>query len=168
MSEKIAFLDRDGVINEKAPEHQYITRWSDFRFKEGVFEALRLLKEQGYKIVIVTNQRGIARQLMTEEDLAEIHRQMLLKLQQQGAFIDKIFHCPHEKGTCQCRKPGIGLLLEAEKYYKVNKAKSFLIGDSMTDIQAGERYGVKSHYLKNGSLLNVFIKSMLEREITYK
>lgn len=161
MSDKIAFLDRDGVVNEKAPEHQYITTWSDFRFKEGVFEALRLLREQDYKVVIITNQRGIARKIMTEESLLDIHRRMCLELKQKGARIDGIFYCPHENGVCQCRKPDIGLFLQAEKHFDVNKKESFMIGDSITDMQAGEQYGVRSYFLPVEKSLRTLIEKIL-------
>lgn len=147
--EKVIFLDRDGVINEKAAPHQYITRWEEFRFLPGVPEAIYSLNEAGYKLVIVSNQRGIARGMMTMEQLNELHENMCAALEKQGAHIDAIYVCPHNEGECTCRKPDIGLFLQAERQFCVDKAQSFMIGDSASDIEAGERYGVRTILVNN-------------------
>lgn len=153
MPEKIAFLDRDGVINEKAAEHDYIKAWSEFVFKEGAIDGIKLLKQKGYKIIVITNQRGIARGIMSKDDLADIHRNMLICLEVEKTSIDAIYFCAHEVGTCTCRKPAIGLFLEAEKQFQVDKNSSFMIGDSQTDIEAGENYGIRSYYLNHSDNL---------------
>lgn len=147
--EKVIFLDRDGVINEKAAPHQYISRWEEFRFLPGVPEAIYSLNEAGYKLVIVSNQRGIARGMMTMEQLNELHENMCAALEKQGAHIDAIYVCPHNEGECTCRKPDIGLFLQAEQQFCVDKAQSFMIGDSASDIEAGERYGVRTILVNN-------------------
>jgi histidinol-phosphate phosphatase family protein len=141
---KTVFLDRDGVINCCAPPHCYIRRWEDFVFLPGVAEGIRLLNEAGYRVVIVTNQRGVARGLMTLSDVREINERMRTELEANGAFIDQILICPHENGTCDCRKPDIGMFLTAEKTEPVDKRYSYMIGDSDTDIEAGKRYGIKT------------------------
>ena len=144
MPYKIIFLDRDGVINKKAPEHDYIRTWNDFKFLPHVDKAINIFNNAGYKIIVVTNQRGIARKLMSMSDLNNIHTNMRNELINKNAKIDDIFVCPHDDGECNCRKPQIGLFLQAEKKYQVNKNQSFMIGDSKTDIEAGKSYGIKT------------------------
>ena len=161
MSDKIAFLDRDGVINEKAPEHDYIKSWNDFHFKQGAIEGIRLLNTKGFKVVVVTNQRGIARGLMSQDDLENIHIKMCEYLQSNNARIDAIFYCPHEKGTCSCRKPDIGLFLQAEKVFNIEKSQSIMIGDSLSDIEAGENYGVKAYLLASEESLKNLLASLI-------
>ncbi|MBR6676349.1 MAG: HAD family hydrolase [Clostridia bacterium] len=141
---KVAFLDRDGIINKKAPEHQYITRPEDFIFLDNVPRAIKLLNDNGYLVIIITNQRGIARGLMTMDDLTAVHHSMCERLKKSGAHIDNIYVCPHNNGECNCRKPDIGLFLKAESDYTIDKSQSFMIGDSESDIVAGQRYGIRS------------------------
>ena len=148
--EKVVFLDRDGVINAKAAPHEYITTWDRFRFLPRVPQAIRLLGEAGYKTVIVSNQRGVARGLMTMEQVDALHDRMCAELARQGAQIDAIYVCPHGEGECRCRKPEIGLFLQAEKKFTVDKARSWMIGDSASDILAGERYGVRTILVDSG------------------
>lgn len=161
MVNKIAFLDRDGVINEKAPEHDYIKSWEDFHFKSGAIEGIRILNENAFKVVIVTNQRGIARGLMTENVLKYIHKRMVEKLQLYHAFVDAIFYCPHENGTCNCRKPAIGMFLEAERKFPIDKEQSFMIGDTISDIEAGNKYGIKSYLLQEGESLKEMVLKII-------
>lgn len=144
MDGKTVFLDRDGVINVKAPEGDYIKSWSEFHFLPGAIEAIRLLNDHNWHVVIITNQRGIARQLMTMHDLNRIHFFLEEELQNHGAHVDGIYVCPHEKGTCHCRKPDIGLFLQAEQDFPVDKSKSWMIGDSQSDIEAGRNYGIRT------------------------
>ena len=139
---KAVFLDRDGVINQKAPEHDYIKNWDEFHFLPSVKEAIRRIRENGYLVIVVTNQRGIARGLMTEKDLKEIHRKMCEELQKCGAYIDDIFYCPHDiKDNCTCRKPQPGMLIQAQNKWDIDFAQSYIIGDSDSDIEAGRRVG---------------------------
>lgn len=140
----IVFLDRDGVINTKAPEHDYIKRPSSFKFLPMAIEAIKLLNICEYKVIVITNQRGIARKMMTLDDLASIHSLMCEELIRNGARIDGIYVCPHDNGQCTCRKPNIGLFLQAEKDYLVDKELSWMIGDSKSDIEAGIKYGIKT------------------------
>ena len=137
-------MDRDGVINERAAPHQYITRREDFRFLPGVPGAIRALNEAGYLVLIVTNQRGVARGMTTMEAVDDIHRRMGEALEEEGAHIDGIYVCPHDYGQCTCRKPEIGLFLQAERDFPIDKAASWMVGDSDTDVEAGRRYGVRT------------------------
>jgi len=149
--EKVIFLDRDGVINSRAQEHEYITCREQFIVLELVPEAVALLNRNGFKVVVVSNQRGIARGLMTEEDLKIIHRKLDQVLEKKNAHIDYYFHCPHNIGECDCRKPETGLLQKAEKIMDIDKSSSYMIGDSESDILAGRRYGVKTIFIGNGN-----------------
>jgi D-glycero-D-manno-heptose 1,7-bisphosphate phosphatase len=134
------FLDRDGVINRKAPDGRYITAPAEFEFLPGAFAGLRLLAELAVPIVIATNQRGIALGRMSEDDLVEIHAQMLERVRHEGGRIDAIFHCPHD-GGCACRKPLPGMLLDAGAALGFDPAASVLIGDSDSDMRAAAAVG---------------------------
>lgn len=142
---KVVFLDRDGVINVKAKEHDYIKCWEEFIFLPKVIDAIKLLNRNGYIVIVVSNQRGIARGIMSVDSLNAIHINMLQELQENGAHIDRVYFCPHDIGECNCRKPGIGLFIRAEKdYSNLDKSSSYMIGDSKTDIEAGIRYGIRT------------------------
>lgn len=141
---KAVFLDRDGLINVQAPPHRYITKWEDFRFQTGVAESIRALNEAGYLVLVVTNQRGVARGMMTLEMVKDVHRHMCAALSEAGAHIDGIYICPHNEGECHCRKPEIGLFLQAERDFPIDKAASWMVGDNDTDVEAGCRYGVRT------------------------
>lgn len=142
--QKTIFLDRDGVINKCAASHCYIYKWEDFDFLPGAVEGIRMLNEAGYLILLISNQRGIARGLFTRNGIDKLHRKMCACLAEAGAHIDGIYICPHDNGKCDCRKPGIGLFRQAEKEWMINKGESWMIGDSESDIKAGISYGVKT------------------------
>ena len=138
---RAVFLDRDGVINRKL-ENDYVKSWDEFQFLPGVVEAIKALNEKGYLVIVVTNQRGIAKGLMTEKDLEEIHRKMLKELKKYGARIDDIFYCPHDiSDNCNCRKPKPGTLIQAQKKWDIDFAQSYIIGDSNSDIESGRQVG---------------------------
>jgi D-glycero-D-manno-heptose 1,7-bisphosphate phosphatase len=136
---RAAFLDRDGVINRKAPEGDYIKCWEEFEFLPGVAEAIKALNERCFKVFVVTNQRGIARGLLTENGLKEIHEKMTDELRKAGAEIDGIYYCPHEKDSCSCRKPETGMFLEAKRDFPaISFHDSSVVGDSLSDMEAGK------------------------------
>ena len=141
---KVVFLDRDGLINQQAAKHDYIKSWAEFRFLPGVPEAVHKLNDAGYLVLVVTNQRGVSRGMMTIETVDDIHENMCLELARVGAHIDGIYVCPHESGTCTCRKPDIGLFLQAEQEFKIDRHRSWMVGDSDSDVEAGRRYGVQA------------------------
>lgn len=149
---KTVFLDRDGLINQQAPEHDYIKSWQEFRFLPGVPEAIRKLNEAGYLVLVVTNQRGVARGMMSMDTVNEIHETMCRELDKAGAHIQKVYVCPHESGTCTCRKPDIGLFLQAEREFEIDKSGSWMIGDGDSDVEAGQRFGVRT--IKTTSLIS--------------
>ena len=161
--QKVIFLDRDGVINEQAPIHDYIKRWEDFKFLPGVIEALRLLKESNYRIYIISNQQGIARKMMSEETLKVIHANMQQELAAHGASVDGIYYCPHGKDEmCSCRKPNPGMLLRAAKENNIRLADALFIGDAESDMLAGERAGCKTVFLKAPETLLGIVNKLLE------
>ena len=143
--DKIVFFDIDGVINKQAPVHDYIKTSFEFQMLPRAADAVKLLKQAGFLVVVVTNQRGIAQGIMSESDLDAIHRKMRKILADSGTMIDGIYVCPHEAGTCNCRKPEIGLFIMAENDLgKVDKLSSWMVGDGESDIEAGRRYGVST------------------------
>lgn len=142
---RAAFLDRDGVINRKARKGEYITRWDEVQFLPGVPEAIALLKQSGFRVIVITNQRCVAKGLITIPELEALHRRMVNELAKAGAIIDAVYYCPHEKQpTCRCRKPAPGMLLEAARDHQIDLASSWMIGDSDIDIEAGKNAGCKT------------------------
>lgn len=142
---KIIFLDRDGVINKKAPEAEYVKLWDEFEFLPGAIEAMALLAQNNYKIFIISNQAGIARGAMTEQDLKEIHGNMEKELEKHNVKIEKIYYCPHGwDDGCECRKPKPGMLFQAAREYDLDLSKSLFIGDDERDLQAGNAAGCRT------------------------
>ncbi len=150
MTRKAIFLDRDGVINAKLPENRYVSRVSEFQFLSGAFEALQVLQKLGFVLVVITNQRGIARGLMTEEDLRTVHGYMLSQLREIGISVEAIYHCPHEEFEfCGCRKPEPGMILAAAQDLDIDLTSSYMVGDSPSDVAAGRKAGVRTIRIGN-------------------
>jgi len=142
---RAVFLDRDGVINVKAPEGHYITRWEEFQFLPDAAGAIAILNQAGFSVIVVSNQRGVGKGLMTVDALEVIHSRMLAELAASGARIDAICYCPHDLGThCACRKPGPGMLLRAATDHAIDLPNSWMVGDSDSDILAGKRAGCRT------------------------
>jgi len=159
---KVVFLDRDGVINKKAPEHDYIKSWEEFEFLPGALEALRLLAEADYRVYVVSNQRGIARGLMTEAHLAEINTKMTEEIKRHGGRVDGVYYCPHsDDDNCFCRKPSPGLFYRAARDHHLDLTKTVMIGDSKTDVQAAEAARVRGILIKEGELFSA-VKELIK------
>lgn len=142
---RAVFLDRDGVINKKPPEGDYVTRWEDFQFLPRAAEAIAQLKSAGFYVVVITNQRCIAKGLITVAELETMHRRMSESLAERGARIDAIYYCPHDvQPVCSCRKPAPGMLIDAARDYGIDLPASWMIGDSDIDIEAGKAAGCKT------------------------
>jgi len=142
---RAVFLDRDGVINRKPPEGQYVTRWEDFHILPGVIEGIALLNRSGFFVIVVTNQRCIAKGLITVAELEEMHKRMSEIFARGGATIDGIYYCPHEmEPSCSCRKPAPGMLLDAAHSHSIELPASWMIGDSDIDMEAGRNAGCKT------------------------
>jgi D-glycero-D-manno-heptose 1,7-bisphosphate phosphatase len=137
------FLDRDGTINRKAPEGDYIRSPDRLVLLDGVADAISRLRASGALVVVVTNQRGVARGLMTLDDLAEVHRRLAAMLDDAGTEVDALYSCPHEAGSCDCRKPEPGLFLRAATDHPaIDFGASAMVGDSASDVEAGARLGM--------------------------
>jgi D-glycero-D-manno-heptose 1,7-bisphosphate phosphatase len=149
---RAAFLDRDGVINRKPPEGGYVTRWEDMYFLPGVAESIALLNQTEFRVIVVSNQRCVARGLVTPQALDSVHQQMCEWLAAAGAKIDAVYYCPHEKQpSCSCRKPAPGMLLTASREHQIDLSASWMIGDSEIDIEAGRSAGCKTVRLLGGN-----------------
>lgn len=144
-----AFFDRDGVICEFVDE---LSRLDQFQFRKGIVEAIRKLNDANYWVFVATNQPNIAKEKMTWEALQEIHSYMKEELLRQGARLDHIYFCPHRVGgtlkefafDCDCRKPKSGMLQQAAKDYPIEKARSFMIGDTWRDVECARDFGISS------------------------
>lgn len=138
-------LDRDGVLNEKAARARYITAPEQFKWLPGSREAIRKLKEAGYRVVLATNQAGVASGQLTESDLQRIHDRMQKDLAEVGARIDAIYCCKHGwHDGCECRKPAPGMLFQAQRELNLDLSRVYFIGDDPRDQEAGERAGCKT------------------------
>jgi D-glycero-D-manno-heptose 1,7-bisphosphate phosphatase len=142
---KAVFLDRDGVINRKLPEGRYVTSWAEFEFLPSAADAISLLNNAAYKVIVVTNQRCIAKGLVRSAEIEAIHRRMCRELASAGATIDAVYYCPHEKvPPCTCRKPSPGMLLSAAHDHEIDLADSWMVGDSTDDVEAGKSAGCRT------------------------
>lgn len=149
---KIAFLDRDGVINK---EKNYMFKIEDFEYVSDAVKGMKALLSLGFKIIIVTNQAGIAKGYYSIQDMEKLHVWMLNDLKQKNVNILDIFYCPHHvdgiiekyKKKCDCRKPSTGMLDAALIKYDVDIPNSIIIGDKITDIEAGKNFGIEKRFL---------------------
>jgi D-glycero-D-manno-heptose 1,7-bisphosphate phosphatase len=148
---KAAFLDRDGVINRKAREGEYVTRWEEMQILPGVSDAIGLLNRAGFRVIVVSNQRCVAKGVITTADLEALHRRLCEVLAGAGATIDAIYYCPHEtQPPCHCRKPQPGMLLDAARDHDIDLGASWMIGDSQADVEAGKSAGCNTALLAEG------------------
>jgi len=142
MASPAVFLDRDGTM---AKDVNYCRRPEDFELFLNTARAIKLLNEHGYKVIVVTNQSGIARGYFTEEILDKIHQKMLRELAKEGARVDGIYYCPHHPDdNCQCRKPKPKLVFQAVKEHDIALGHSFVVGDKPLDIQLGKAVGCRT------------------------
>jgi len=144
------FIDRDGVVNEKLPEGQFVRSLADFKLLDGVPEAIARLNQTGLRVVVVSNQSGIAQGLYTAADVLAIHDTLKKTLAGHGARIDGFYFCPHGKGGgCNCRKPLPGLFEQAQaEFPEIDAATSMMIGDSLPDIEFGQRLGMRTIFIE--------------------
>lgn len=142
MKSKALFLDRDGVINK---EINYLHRIEDFIFNKGIFELCHSFEQKGYKIFIITNQAGIARKFYSEDDYWILTKWMVAEFLKKDIQITKVYHCPHHPeitGDCSCRKPNPLLIKLAESEFNLDLSGSILIGDKLSDVEAGKNAGI--------------------------
>lgn len=149
---RAVFLDRDGTINE---DRHYLYRPEEFVFLQGVVEALRLLMARDYRLIIVTNQSGIARGYYTEDDYRGLNEWMLHRLWESGVIVDGTYYCPHLPGgtvqaynrECSCRKPATGLFYQAAKEHDIELAASVAVGDRMRDLMICRETGCRGYLI---------------------
>lgn len=133
------------MLNRRAPEHDYVKSPAEFAWLPGAREGVRRLNREGWLVLVVTNQRGVARGLMTTQDVEAIHARAQRDLEGIGAHVDAFYYCPHgDEDACACRKPAPGLILRAARDWNVELAASFLVGDDERDVLAAERAGVRA------------------------
>ena len=137
------FFDRDGIVN-LSPGAGYVERWEDFHLQPEFVEALRIAARLGFAAVVVSNQRGVARGRMSAATVDEMHRRLREQLRAQGVDMLDILYCPHERDTCDCRKPQPGMLLRAAAQYGLDLARSWMVGDAESDVEAGRRAGCRT------------------------
>ncbi len=164
---RAVFLDRDGVINRKPVEGEYVTRWEEVHILPGVARAIGLLNHAGFRVIVVSNQRCVAKGLITKADLESMHHRVCATLAEVGATIDSVYYCPHEKDPpCRCRKPAPGMLLDAAQEHQIDLKASWMIGDSEIDVEAGRNAGCKTVRLlenaEGGGNADVVAASLLD------
>jgi len=162
------FLDRDGVINKKI-DNDYVKAWDDFSFTNKALEAIAVLSKQFRKILVVTNQRGVGKGLMNEDELIIIHKEMCKEIKAESGRIDEIYYCTDISENSEFRKPNIGMALMAKKDYpEINFSKSIIIGDSITDMLFGKNLGMTCFYigeqipLKGGEIIDLKFDSFYD------
>ena len=154
MDMKAVFLDRDGVINEFPGNGQYVTKVKDFHFIPGALEAIKRLTDEGYDIFIVSNQAGVGKGVYTKKKLNQITAKMMKEIEKAGGKIKKAFYCTHHpQAGCDCRKPGIGSIELGLNMLGKDLScarKTYFIGDTKSDIEAGHNAGCKTVFVLSG------------------
>lgn len=154
--QKAIFLDRDGVINKE--KGTYTCNVNDFIINDGIAEAIALLKNNGFLVIIISNQAGLIKKLYNENNLLDMHIKLCTYLEEFNTKIDDFYYCPHHPdfSKCLCRKPDTLMLEKAIAYHNIDKNKSFLIGDSERDIIAANKIGIKSFKIEpNENIINI-------------
>lgn len=148
MKNKAVFLDRDGVINNSMPQWDYVKNWGEFELIEATVKILKEYQQNGYLLVVISNQLGVAKGLMTETDLKQINRNMEDLLLSKGVKINGSYYCTHSiEDKCECRKPKPGLIFKAAEELNIDISKSIMIGDEVSDIKCGINAGCEEEKL---------------------
>ena len=150
---KALFLDRDGVVNI---DKHYLYKIEEFEFVDGIFELCHKYQNAGYLIFIITNQSGIGKKMYTQNDFDIITNWMVTEFKKEAITISEVFYCPHdpeESGPCDCRKPSPKMILDAATQYKIDLSDSVLIGDKISDIEAGKNSGIGTSILIKTNIL---------------
>lgn len=159
---RAVFFDRDGVLNKKAPEHDYVKNYDEFVWNDGAKELIKKINDLGFLVVVISNQRGIAREMMTSVFVDELHVRMNRELTELGAHIDAFYYCPHGyDDKCSCRKPLPGMFLKAAEEWKIDLKNSFAVGDSEADFEAATEAGCRNIKVETDNLRLEEILSVL-------
>ena len=167
---KVVFLDRDGTINV---EVDYLHKKEDFKFEENADKAIKIINDLGYKVIVVTNQSGIARGYYTENDLKTLHVYLDEELNKIGAKVDAYYYCPHHpnakldeyKIDCECRKPEIGMFMEAAKDFSIDFSKSIIVGMKTVLVETGHGTEEKDRiYFKTDIYKNLYEFALILNE----
>ncbi|BBB91610.1 MAG TPA: HAD family hydrolase [Methylomusa anaerophila] len=163
------FFDRDGVLNI---DHGYVHRREDFAWMPGAIEAVKWCKDNGWLVFVITNQSGVARGFYTEQHVRDLHACMNRELKQHGTAIDAFYYCPHHISgvveeycvSCNCRKPGPGMIQQAIEEWPVDAGRSILIGDKASDVAAAQAAGIQGYLFPGGNLLK-FVKAIITSQL---
>ena len=161
---KAAFLDRDGILNREMGD--YVKRLDDLEILPHVYDGLRLLQDNGYLLIVITNQGGIAKKEYTETELDQMHAFLRKNLEEAGVTLTDIYHCPHHPSVsnCLCRKPGSLLMEKAISKYAVDPSVSFMIGDKERDVLCARHCNVHGLLVEANSNWVPLVKELLEQD----
>ena len=161
--EPTVILDRDGVLNCKPPQAQYVRNWGEWEWCPGSLEALRLLRQAGYRVIIASNQPGIGRGFMSEADLDAVHGRMMQEIAQAGGRVEAIYYCPHDwQAGCECRKPKPGLLYQAQRDFHLDLTRTPFIGDDERDQATAAAANCPFHRVTDARSLLDITRELLE------
>ncbi len=157
-------LDRDGVLNRRPPRARYVRHWTEFEWLPGAQEGLRLFHEAGYRVIVVSNQAGVARGALSAENLADIHERMRAEAEKAGGRIEAIYVCPHDWDEgCECRKPRPGLLFQAQRDHHLDLTRTWFVGDDERDGEAAEAAGCPFVRVREGDSLDAVARTIIGR-----
>jgi len=161
---KAVFLDRDGVINREIGE--YVFSEDKFVLNDNLISGLKLLQKNGFLLIIITNQGGIAKGLYTKDDVEKLHEQLLSCLSDNQITISEIYYCPHHSDVenCLCRKPNSLMLEKAIARFNIDVSQSYMIGDNDRDIEAGEKAGLKSFKINANENILPIVKKIINEQ----
>ncbi len=164
--QKAIFLDRDGVINSDVG-HYYIYKVEDFLINKGIIKSLKRFQESGFKLIIISNQGGVAKGIYSCEDVDKVHAYLEASLKDNQIFLQDIYYCPHHDSiaSCECRKPSPYMINQAIEKYDIDINRSYMIGDSKRDIEAAEAAGVKGIKIEANEDISIYCDKILKGEI---
>lgn len=158
-------LDRDGVINQDSDE--YIKSPREWQAIPGSLEAIKKLNDAGYDVCVATNQSGLGRGLFSVQTLGQIHQKMINELEAIGGVIQMIVYCPHHPdANCTCRKPNTGLLARINEEFRLDSDTSWMVGDTVKDVECAHRMGIRGALVRTGKGENELGKGVVSRETT--
>ena len=164
---KTIILDRDGVLNRRPARAAYVRRREEFEWLPGALRALELLHAAGYRVVVVSNQAGVARGALSEDDLADVHRAMSEQAAAGGARIDRIYYCPHDwDAGCECRKPRPGMLFQAQRDLNLDLTRTYFLGDDERDAEAADLAGCLFGKISEDQSLIDWVRALLDQPST--